>query len=129
MIVLLINRRMPKCNTVLQTEKDLFQSEIRPNSPENCHFLTVFYMNLSKEIFLESLWDINMGMAQIVLNFGRKTVKVDCNFSDLNLVDILAILKKVLTSVIVTITVLNKFGHVWLWHNTQLHWLKSDLYD
>ena len=26
----LINRRMPKCDTVLQTEKDLFQREIRP---------------------------------------------------------------------------------------------------
>ena len=25
-----VNRRMPKCDTVLQTEKDLFQREIRP---------------------------------------------------------------------------------------------------
>ena len=28
----LINRRMPKCNTVLQSENDLFEPEIQPNS-------------------------------------------------------------------------------------------------
>ena len=33
---------MPKCNSVLQTENDLFQREIRPNLSENCHFSTFF---------------------------------------------------------------------------------------
>ena len=33
---------MPKYNTVLQTEKDIFQREIRSNSHENCHFSTFF---------------------------------------------------------------------------------------
>ena len=33
---------MHKCNTVLQTKKDLFHPEIRPNSPEKCHFSTFF---------------------------------------------------------------------------------------
>ena len=28
-----INRRIPKCNTLLQTENDLFKPEIQPNSP------------------------------------------------------------------------------------------------
>ena len=32
---------MPKCNTVVQTENDLFEPEIQPNSPENCQFLTL----------------------------------------------------------------------------------------
>ena len=36
-VVCFINRRIPKYNSVLQIEKDLFQPEIRPNSPENCH--------------------------------------------------------------------------------------------
>ena len=30
------NRRMPKCNTVLQSENDLFEPEIQPNSHGNC---------------------------------------------------------------------------------------------
>ena len=29
-------RRMPKCNTVLQSENDLFEPEIQPNSHEIC---------------------------------------------------------------------------------------------
>ena len=34
----LLIRKMPKCNTVLQSESDLFEPEIQPNSPEiaNC---------------------------------------------------------------------------------------------
>ena len=31
---LLLNFRIPKCNTVLQSENDLFEPEIQPNSPE-----------------------------------------------------------------------------------------------
>ena len=31
---------MPKSNSVLQTENDLFQREIRPNLSENFRFLT-----------------------------------------------------------------------------------------
>ena len=42
------NRRTPKCNTVLQTEKDLFHPEIRPNSPEKCHFSTFFGSKIPK---------------------------------------------------------------------------------
>ena len=34
--ILNINRRMPKCNTVLQSENDLFEPEIRTNSHGNC---------------------------------------------------------------------------------------------
>ena len=30
---------MPGCNIALQTEKDLFQPEIRPNLPENSHII------------------------------------------------------------------------------------------
>ena len=41
-IYLMINRRMPKCNSVLQSEKDLFQPEIRPSLSENCHFMTFY---------------------------------------------------------------------------------------
>ena len=33
---LLLNRIMPKCNTVLQSENDLFEPEIQPNSHGNC---------------------------------------------------------------------------------------------
>ena len=47
----LINRRMPKCNSVLQAEKDLFQHEIRPNLPEKCHFLTFFRTLKSSKTF------------------------------------------------------------------------------
>ena len=32
----IINCRMPKCNTVLQSEDDLFEPEIQPNSQGNC---------------------------------------------------------------------------------------------
>ena len=35
-INLLVNCRMPKCNTVLQSEDDLFEPEIQPNSHGNC---------------------------------------------------------------------------------------------
>ena len=38
---LLLNRRMPKCNTVLQSENDLFEPEIQPNSHGNCQFLAL----------------------------------------------------------------------------------------
>ena len=43
-----LNRRIPNCNTVLQTVKDLFQREIRPNSPENYHFSTFFVFQNSQ---------------------------------------------------------------------------------
>ena len=36
-----LNRRMPKCNTVLQSENDLFEPEIQPNSHENCEFFAL----------------------------------------------------------------------------------------
>ena len=35
---LLLNRRMPNCNTVLQTASDLFEPEIRQNSRHNDTF-------------------------------------------------------------------------------------------
>ena len=35
-IPLTLNCRMPKCNTVLQSEDDLFEPEIQPNSHGNC---------------------------------------------------------------------------------------------
>ena len=37
----IIIRRMPKCNTVLQNENDLFVPEIQPNSHGNCESLFV----------------------------------------------------------------------------------------
>ena len=37
-----VNRRMPKCNSVLQAEKGLFQTEIRPNFPENSQISALF---------------------------------------------------------------------------------------
>ena len=33
-----VNWRTPKCNTVLQTEEDLFHPEIQPNSPKSALF-------------------------------------------------------------------------------------------
>ena len=35
---LLLNRRMPNCTTVLQTASDLYEPEIRLNSPKNYTF-------------------------------------------------------------------------------------------
>ena len=35
------NRRIPNCNTVLQSENDLFEPEIQPNSHGNCEFLAL----------------------------------------------------------------------------------------
>ena len=32
---------MPKCNTVLKSENDLFKPEIQPNSHINCEFLAL----------------------------------------------------------------------------------------
>ena len=32
--LLIIIRRMPKCNTVLRSENELFEPEIQQNSPE-----------------------------------------------------------------------------------------------
>ena len=37
-----LNRRMPKCNSALQTERDIFRPEIRPNLPENCQISAFF---------------------------------------------------------------------------------------
>ena len=42
---------MPKCNTVLQSESDLFESEIQPHSPGNCEFLALFRTILSSKCF------------------------------------------------------------------------------
>ena len=42
---------MPRCNSVLQTEKDPFPREIRPNFPENCHFSTFFRTPKSSKTF------------------------------------------------------------------------------
>ena len=35
-LMMILNCRMPKCNTVLQSEDDLFEPEIQPNSHGNC---------------------------------------------------------------------------------------------
>ena len=32
---------MPKCNNALQTEKDIFHTEIRPTLYENCYISTL----------------------------------------------------------------------------------------
>ena len=42
---------MPKCNTVLQSESDLFEPEIEPNSPENCEFLALIRTMKSLKCF------------------------------------------------------------------------------
>ena len=41
---ILLNRRMPKCNTVLQNENDLFEHEIQPNSPKTASFWPFFVL-------------------------------------------------------------------------------------
>ena len=45
------NRRMPKSNTVLQSEYALFQLEIQPNSPRNCVFLALIRTVKSSKSF------------------------------------------------------------------------------
>ena len=45
------NRRMPKCNTVLQSENDLFQPKIQPNSHGNCEFLALIRTIKSSKCF------------------------------------------------------------------------------
>ena len=50
-LVFSINRRMPKRNSMLQTENDLFQREIRRNLSENCHFSTLFRPPESSKTF------------------------------------------------------------------------------
>ena len=42
---------MPKCNTVLQSESDLFEPEIQPNSPGNCDFLAFIRTIKSSKCF------------------------------------------------------------------------------
>ena len=42
---------MPKCNTVLQSENDLFEPEIQPNSPENWEFLALIRTIKSSKSF------------------------------------------------------------------------------
>ena len=42
---------MPKCNTVLQSENDLFEAEIQTNSHENCIFLTLIRTIKSTKCF------------------------------------------------------------------------------
>ena len=37
-------RRMPKYNTVLQSESDLFEPEIEPDSAGNCEFLALIVL-------------------------------------------------------------------------------------
>ena len=41
-LVLLLNRRMPNCTTVVQTASDLFEPEIRLNSPKKGHFFALY---------------------------------------------------------------------------------------
>ena len=47
----IFNRRTPKGNNALQTEKDFFQPEIRPNLPENCYFLPFFQPKIPQKCF------------------------------------------------------------------------------
>ena len=47
----MFNRGVPKCNTVLQSENDLFEPEIQPNSPENCEFLSLIRTLKSSKCF------------------------------------------------------------------------------
>ena len=42
---------MPKCNIVLQSENDLFQPKIQPNSHGNCEFLPLFRTIKSSKCF------------------------------------------------------------------------------
>ena len=42
---------MPKCNTVLQNESDLFEPEIQPSSPGNCEFLALIRTIKSSKCF------------------------------------------------------------------------------
>ena len=44
-------RRMPKCNTVLQTENDIFGPLIKPNSPGNCQFSALILTLKSSKYF------------------------------------------------------------------------------
>ena len=44
-------RRMPKCNTVLQSENDLFEPEIQPNLHGNCEFLALIRTIKSSKCF------------------------------------------------------------------------------
>ena len=42
---------MPECTGVLQTEKDLFQPEIRPKLPENCQISAIFLTQNTPKMF------------------------------------------------------------------------------
>ena len=42
---------MPKCNSVLQSESDLFEPDIEPNSPGNCEFLAFIRTIKSSKCF------------------------------------------------------------------------------
>ena len=48
---LAFNRRMPKCNSVLLTEEDLFQYEIWANLPKNCCLSTFIQPPKSSKTF------------------------------------------------------------------------------
>ena len=61
-----LNWRMPKCNSVLQTEKDPFQPEIRPNFSENCHFSTFFELQNPQKTFGHSPVKINPKQSTLV---------------------------------------------------------------
>ena len=43
--------RIPKCNTVLQSESDLFEPEIQPDSPGNCKLWALIRTIKSSECF------------------------------------------------------------------------------
>ena len=45
------NHRMPKCNTVLQSENGLFEPEIQPNSLGNCLFFALVRTIKSSKCF------------------------------------------------------------------------------
>ena len=47
----MFNRGVPKCNTVLQSENDLFEPEIQPYSPGNCGFLALIRTIKSSKCF------------------------------------------------------------------------------
>ena len=51
---------MPKCNTMLQTENDLFEPEIQPNSPGNFQFRPFFSLkNHQKVLDILQLIDVD----------------------------------------------------------------------
>ena len=66
---------MPKCNSVLQTENDLFQHEILPNLSENCHYLTSFRTPKSSKTFGHSpVKSVNMKSVDIIIDIKASLI-------------------------------------------------------